>query len=374
MIDVTEFAADWISPPGETIEDRLEELGWSKAELAQRLGFTPKHVNELVKGRVPITADAAERLSRVLGSTADFWLVRDTQYQAALERRRAIELAKADAAWLDELPLAWMRKHRWVEKRSDKGAQVIECFRFFGVASVEAWRAQYGTPLAAFRASEKHEKRVGAIAAWLRKGEIETGKVGCQPFDKVRLRATLAEIRALTAEPEPAVFVPRLVELCAASGVSVAFVPAPKGCPVSGATQWLTANKAMLLLSLRHRSNDHLWFTVFHEIAHLLLHGKKMLFIEGMDAGPAARGGLNGDQEREADAFAARSLISDDDTRRLSELARSNASKTEIIGFAREIGIAPGIVVGRMQKEGWLRWSHLNDLKTRYEWADETEE
>jgi HTH-type transcriptional regulator/antitoxin HigA len=374
MIDSTEFAPDWLSPPGDTIEDRLEELGWSKAELAQRMGFTAKHVNELVKGRVPITADAAERLSRVLGSTADFWLVRDTQYQAALERRRAIESAKADAGWLNELPLAWMRKHRWVESLPDKGAQVIECLRFFGVASVDAWRAQYGTPLAAFRASEKHEKRIGAIAAWLRKGEIETVKIECQAFDKVRLRANLTEIRALTTEAEPEVFMPRLVELCASSGVSVAFVPAPKGCPVSGATQWLTASKAMLLLSLRHRSNDHLWFTVFHEIAHLLLHGKKMLFIEGLDPDPAARQGLNSDHEREADALAGKILISDDDARRLSKLARPNVAKTEIIGFAQEIGIAPGIVVGRMQKEGWIPWSHLNGLKTRYEWADETEE
>jgi HTH-type transcriptional regulator/antitoxin HigA len=365
MTDPTAFAPDWLSPPGDTIDDLLEELGWSKAEFAERTGFTAKHVNELVKGRVPITADAAERLSLVLGSTPGFWLVRDAQYQAALERRRAIESASEEAGWLNELPLAWMRKHGWVEPLRNKGAQVLECLRFFGVASVDAWRVQYATPLTAFRASETHEKRIGAIAAWLRKGEIETSKIECQMFDKGGLRARLAEIRTLTTEPDPDVFMPRLVKICASNGVSVAFVPAPNGCPVSGATRWLTPNKAMLLLSMRHRSNDHLWFTVFHEIAHLLLHGKKMLFIEGVD-------GLDHDLEREADAFAGKILISDDDAHRLAKLAKGNVAKAKIIEFAGEIGIAPGIVVGRLQRERWIPWSYMNGLKTRYEWTNET--
>lgn len=359
MTDSTAFAPDWISPPGDTIEDLLEELGWSKAGFAERTGFTAKHVNELVKGRVPITADAAERLSLVLGSTPDFWLVRDAQYQAALERRRAIESAQAEAGWLDELPLAWMRKHGRVARSRNKGAQVLECLRFFGVASVDVWREQYASPVTAFRASEKHEKRIGAIAAWLRKGEIETSKIQCESFDKGGLRARLADIRTLTTEPDPLVFMPRLTEICASNGVSVAFVPAPTGCPVSGATRWLTANKAMLLLSMRHRSDDHLWFTLFHEIAHLLLHGKKMLFIEGID-------GLDDDLEREADAFAGKILIAEHDARRLAKLANDKVAEAEIVGFAREIGIAPGIVVGRMQRERWIPWSHMNGLKARY--------
>lgn len=367
MTDSTAFVPDWISPPGDTIEDLLEEVGWSKAEFAERTGFTAKHINELVKGRAPITADAAERLSLVLGSTPDFWLVRDAQYQAALERRRAIDSALAHAGWLEELPVAWMRKQGWVESQRNKGAQVLECLRFFGVASVDAWRTQYATPLTAFRASEKHEKRIGAIAAWLRKGEIETAKLECETFDKSSLRRRLTEIRSLTTEEDPEVFVPRLTEICASNGVAVAFVPAPKGCPVSGATRWLTPNKAMLLLSMRHRSNDHLWFTVFHELAHLLLHGKKILFIEGLD-------GLNQDLEEEADAFAGKTLISEDDAQRLAKLAKRNVAQKDVVIFAQEIGIAPGIVVGRMQKERWIPWSHLNALKARYTWDDDPEE
>lgn len=360
MTETVDFEPDWISPPGDTIEDLLDERGWSKTEFAQRTGFTPKHVNELVKGRATISADAAERLSRVLGSTPDFWLVRDAQYQAELERRRTVESARKDAGWLEELPLAWMRKNQWVESFRDKGAQVVECLRFFGVASVEAWRSKYEAPLAAFRASKKFEKKVGAVAAWLRQGERLATDMRCQSFKEAEFKSALRELRAMTNETKPNVFVPELLSICAGCGVAVVFVPAPTGCPAAGATRWLAPDRAMLLLSLRYRSNDHLWFTLFHEAGHLLLHGKKMMFIEGVD-------GLHGDQEDEADRFARDWLIPPAAARRLAAMASSpRVSKAQVRAFANEVGVAPGIVVGRMHKERWLPWTHMNDLKVSY--------
>lgn len=360
MIEHTEFMPDWISPPGETIEDILEERGWSKAELAERTGFTPKHVNELIKGRAPISPDAAERLSLVLGSTAEFWLMREAQYQAALSRRRIDGEAEVDADWLEELPVSWMRKHAWIKAYSHRGAQVLELFRFFEVWSVSAWRSKYEQPLAAFRASSKFEKKVGAIAAWLKKAESEATLRECEPFDKDGFKAALRDLRALTCEPDPSVFVPRMIESCAAHGVAVVFVPAPPGCPASGATRWLTPDKAMLVLSLRHRTNDHLWFTFFHEAAHILLHGKKLLFIENIN-------GLDEDHEDEANRFARDLLIPREHASRLPMLK----SQAQVVAFAKEVGIAPGIVVGRLHKDGLLRWDRMNELKVKYEWAGE---
>lgn len=102
MASARSFRPDWISAPGGTIDDLLEERGWTQAELAERLDFTPKHVNDLVSGRAPISPQAATRLSLVLGSTADFWLVREAQYQAAVEHSNAVEAAAAHEEWLDE--------------------------------------------------------------------------------------------------------------------------------------------------------------------------------------------------------------------------------------------------------------------------------
>lgn len=357
MIESADFTPGWVSPPGDTIADLLEERGWDQAEFALRTDFSRKHVNELVLGKAPLSPDAAERLSRVLGSTSQFWLTREAHYRAALERSRNIQVQRANAAWLLELPLAWMRKQKWLRCFSDKGEQVLEALSFFGVASVEAWRAQYEQPFAAFRASDKFEKKLGAVAAWLRQAERQATELRCAPYNRENFRAILKELRELTREPNPQVFVPKLRELCASAGVAVVFVPAPPGCPVSGMTRWLSADRPLLALSLRYKVNDQLWFTVFHEACHVLQHARKQMFIEGLE-------GLESALEEEANRFAADLLIPRSEVPSLERLR----TKREVEAKAHELGVAPGIIVGRMQKEKWIPYSHFNDLKIRYEW------
>jgi HTH-type transcriptional regulator/antitoxin HigA len=352
------FAADWASPPGDTLEEFLEERGWSRAELAVRLGFTAKHVNELLKSRAPITAETAERLERVFGVSAGFWLRLEANYQQDLLRLRHLDALAGDADWLKEIPLSWMRKQGCVETCSHVGRQVQACLRFFAVASVSAWREQYGVPLAAYRASPAFEKKAGAVASWLRRAEIDAAAIACRPYDAKLFRQALAEIRTLTLEPDPAVFLPQLSQLAATAGVALVVVPSPPGCPVSGATRWLTPDRAMVALSMRHKSDDHLWFTFFHEAVHILRHSKKLTFVDGLD-------GLNPDDEKEADRFAADWLIPPADARRLAGLR----AQAEIEDAAQLIGVSAGIVVGRMQHEGWLPRTHLNGLKVRYSWA-----
>jgi HTH-type transcriptional regulator / antitoxin HigA len=364
MTDNDQFNPDWISPPGDTIGELIEELGWKQTDLAKRMGTTPQFINDLVKGRVPISTEIAERLSRVLGSTPNFWLVRDAQYQAGLERKEAIESAKGDAEWLKELPLAWMRKWGLIHNIRNKGEQVLDCLSFFGVASVNAWNEQYAAPLVAFKASGKFKKKMGAVAAWIREGERRASQISCAPFNRQIFKEALCELRALTNEADSNIFISHMTDICSKCGVAVVFVPAPPGCPASGATRWLATGKAMLLLSLRHSSNDHLWFSFFHEAAHLLKHGRKYIFIEGLV-------GFDNNHEKEADIYAGNLLISRSDAIRLRKLASAKyLSKDQIRMFAKEIGIAPGIVVGRMQKERWRPWDYMNDLKVRYVWTE----
>lgn len=355
----SEFDPDWVSPPGDTIEDLLSERGWTQAEFATRTGFTKKHINDLVKGRAAITPDAAMRLERVLDAPADFWLRRESRYREALERRRAADQLQDDAPWLGELPIKAMEKYGWIPKLSRPPARVQECLNFFGVASVSAWREQYGKPLAALRASPKFPTRAGALAAWLRAAERQAARIECQQFRQGEFKQTLVEARKLTSETHPQVFIPAVQRLMAGVGVAVVFVQAPDGCPVSGAAQWLTPDRALIVLSLRHKTNDHLWFTFFHEAGHILLHGKKMLFID-LD------GELTDRAEEEANEFSRDFLIPAEDAKKLPELGRSASA---VIAFAQRIGIAPGIVVGRLQRQGQVPWNQLNKLKVRYAWA-----
>ncbi|QTP60903.1 HigA family addiction module antidote protein [Billgrantia antri] len=349
---------DWVSPPGDTIADRIEELGWSQRELAERLGYTTKHVSMLINGRAPITEETAVRLERVLGSTVRFWLEREAQYRDSLIKQEQISLLSEQADWLKVLPTSDMIAYGWIQKFTNKGLQVAECLRFFGVATVEAWRLRYANAGAAFRSSETFAKDGAAVGAWLRQGEVKAAELSCEPFDQKKFKAVLKELRSLTNESDPAVFVPTLIRKCGEAGVAVVFEPAPKKCPVSGAARWLNKRKALIQLSLRHRSNDHLWFSFFHEAGHIALHSKSSSFID-IDGS-----GLDDEKEKEADRFARDILIPPRDAQRLYEIGRSAAA---VEAFSKEIGIAPGIVVGRMQKEGLLPWSHLNGLKTRYE-------
>lgn len=342
------FQPDWVSPPGNTIDDLLDEKGWSQAEFAQRCGYTTKHVSQLINGKATITEDTAIKLERVLGSSARFWMTREVQYRESVAREQEFDSLKANVAWLKQLPLVDMVKFGWVRKFSHKGQQVAECLKFFGVASVEAWQKRYAEPIAAFKASNKFEKDGAAVSAWLRQGERNAGDIACAPFDKALFRKLLQELRDLTNEPNPEKFVPVLVQACAKAGVSVVLAPTPKGCPVSGATRWLSPDKALLMLSLRHKTNDHLWFAFFHEAAHLLLHGKKMVFLEVK--------GLDDEHEQEADKFAKDWLIRPGKAKQLSFIDKTYA------------GVAPAIIVGRMQNEGYIPWNYLNKCKVHYHW------
>jgi len=352
------FEPDWISSPGETIGDLLEERGWKQTEFAERTGFTEKHISLLINGKASITEETALKLERVIGSTARFWLSREAFYRESLARALEAKAFEKEGAWLRELPLKHMIEFGWIRSIPNVGGQVAECLKFFEVASVQAWRESYKEPLAAFRASKKFSTDSAATAAWLRQAEKSAISIKCRPFCRTDFKAALSDIRLLTNEQDPAVFVPKLVEICSRAGVAVVFEPAPKGCPVSGATKWLSTEKAVLVLSLRHKSNDHLWFSFFHEAGHLLLHGKRMFFID-------IEGMLTDEHEDEANRFARDALIPPALGVRLAAIS---PNETAVVEFAKEAAIAPGIVVGRMQKEGYVPWSRLNRLKVWYSW------
>jgi addiction module HigA family antidote len=353
-----------VTPPGETLAELLEERGIRQNELAVRMDVTPKFINDLISGKASISPTVALSLERTLDVPADFWLTRDAHFQANRARLTSHEALKDQTAWLDELPLKEMIKFGWLQKCADAVTQVAECLRFFGVASASAWREQYVKRVqgaAAWRMSTQVKQAEGAIAAWLRQGEVVASQSECSPFDREKLTQALVTARGITLERDPQKFIPQLKTLFAACGVVVAFVRAPKGCPASGAVRWIAADKALVQLSLRYKTNDHLWFTFFHECAHLLLHGKKMLFLEGTDH-------ISDDDEIQANEFARDRLIPRSE---FESFKLMGYTAGEVAAFAARLGIAPGIVVGRLQKEKLVDWSKLNFLKVRYVWSDE---
>lgn len=349
------YQPDHAIPPGETLRSTLGDLGMTQADLAARTGLSLKHVNQIAQGIAPITHDTALLLEKVTGVSARTWNSLEATYRDRLARSDDRESLVADRTWLDELPIQELRRRGRLRKGTDDPTLLEEVCRFFGVANRASWEKVWRDPLASFRRSHTFKSDAGAVAAWLRIGELEAQSIDCAPFDAHQFRQSLEAIRRLTLERAEE-FVPRLREICAANGVAVAFVPEIKGTRCWGAARWISPTKALIELSLRYKSDDHLWFSFFHEAGHLLLHGKKELFITTDRFTDVA--------EDEANQFASTFLIPKKHEARLGDL-----TVADIPDFAEELGIAPGIVVGRMQKEELLGWNEGNRLKRRFEFA-----
>ncbi|WP_350027953.1 ImmA/IrrE family metallo-endopeptidase [Methylovulum psychrotolerans] len=359
-----------MSPPGETITDLLEEKDWTQLELAGRLGYTTKHLNQLIKGKAALTEDAALRLERVLGSTANFWLNREAKYREHLARIEVRKLNQKSIAWLDKLPLNELKKVGVIPNRritaQAKPELVEQLLRFFGVASTEQWQAHYETGMQGdFRRTRESQSDMGAISSWLRLGEIEAEKLDGANYNRSKFEKALRRIRKLTVQP-PEIFEPEMRRLCHDAGVLFVMVPAIPKAHVSGVARWLNKHKPLIQLSLYGKTNDKFWFTFFHEAAHILLHedGKKTIYLDDLNAD------CKDPQEKQANSWAREFLIPSDSNDRLLGLR----SKKDVKCFSEEIGIHPGIIVGRLQHDKIIEPSWMNDLKETFKWVESQEQ
>lgn len=353
---VNRYDPDYVTPPGEIMQEKLNELGMSQVELAERIGRTKKTVNEIIKGKAPIVPETALQLERVLAIPARFWNNAERQYRECIAREEERARLARQMKWLQQVPVREMARLGWIPARKDPVDQLTEVLNFFGVASLEVLSQMVREKCLAFRQSAARRVPPFAVLAWLRKGELEAQKIQCAPYEAKAFRSALDRIRALTKAPAE-VFVPEIKRLCAAAGVAVVFVPEIPGISTWGVAAWLTPEKALIQLSLRSKTDDHLWFTFFHEAAHILYHPKREIYVDvEIENSPDNR-------EQEANKFAADLLIPPAalQTARVRHLR----SASSVRQFAQEIGIAPGIVVGRLQREKLVPWSHLNALKRR---------
>lgn len=356
-----DFSPDYIPPPGATIADLLDEQEMTQTELARRLGVSLKHLNQVVKGSASISAELALGLEKVFSAPADFWLTREAIFRAHEARlEEGPDLEKA-LGWAERFPLKELKKREFLPREAKGEDLVAALLKFLGVASPKQWES----PAVAYRKSQKLQSDEYALSAWLRIGEIEARDIACDPFNADRFRDALEQARGLT-RLAPAEWQKELVELCAKAGVAVVIVEHFKAAKVNGATRWLSPSKALIQLSIRYRWEDIFWFTFFHEAGHVLLHQKKDVFVEPEKRPtPESADPKLLELEQEADRFATKTLIPQ---RLESRLPTMHIS--EIPGFAERLGIAPAIVVGRLQHEGFLPFNQGNRLRRRFEFIE----
>jgi HTH-type transcriptional regulator/antitoxin HigA len=234
----------------------------------------------------------------------------------------------------------------------------VEIQRFFGVASLTTV-LKLRRYKAAFRAG-KSERSPEAVASWLRIGELQAQGLRCAPFEKKRITRTLKRIRAMTLM-RPEGFQEELQQLMADSGVALVLCPHLPGTYANGATFWFNRDKAVVMMTLRYKWADVFWFSLFHELGHILLQNRQAVILEVHKPDPAQKA-----HELEADQFAADTLIPPKPYDAFVKARRFFSE--DIKRFARQIGISEGIVVGRLQKEGHINPSWHNGLRTQFEW------
>jgi HTH-type transcriptional regulator / antitoxin HigA len=355
------FRPDYAPSPGELLEEQLDTLNISAREFSRRCGRSAKLITEILSGKAALEPETALQFERVLDIEANIWLRMEAEYRLSLARKEDTTRLSADIGWAKSFPLAELQRRGAIEAPQDDADAVKRLLQFFGLASAAACREHFSALALSYRHSPSFHSEQNALFAWLRLGELQAEKISVKEYDRAAFMKALHTIRTLTTRPVDE-FYPRVVELCAAAGVAFIVLPPLDGLALSGISRWLTPRKALIQQTVRHMSDDHLWFTFFHEAAHLLFHSRKSVFVDGQRTATS-----NSPEEAEANKWAASYLVPQ--AALDGFIAGGVFNQHSVRTFATEIGIAPGIVVGQLQKREVIPYSHLNKLKQKFQWT-----
>lgn len=354
---------NFATAPGVTLQDSLDALGMSQAELAERTGLSDKTINRITKGIDPLTHTTALALEKVLQVPAGFWLKLESNYREHVARQAEARTLEGFADWARRFPYPDMVRKGYVAaaRAAEEKAGVL--LRYFGVATPDQWQAVYEEMELelSFRKSEGTTDRMPVLSAWLRQGEILAQSAAVAEFDAATFAKNLQTIRTLT-DDSPSAFVPKMKTLCAEAGVIYELVPELPGLGVSGVMRWFHG-RPLIQQSLLFKTNDNYWFTFFHEAKHVLQMRKKQIFIEGGQSLPEDM-----KREEEANRFAGEILIPGGAWENF--VGKGHFDSARIRTFASSIAIHPGIVAGRLLMEKLVDYDKPQaKLRAKFEWA-----
>lgn len=341
---------------GEVVRDCLDELDMSVSELADRTALSRTHINQILSGKGAVTPETALKIERATGTSAELLLNVDAGYRLDIIRTTPAKDLAERKRWAKNFPTAWLDElgflpERW---RDDPASALLT---FFGVADVGAYHAVAPT---IFPRLSHHETRdAAALRTWLRAGHLRA-PAPTPTYDRERLLNTVAELPSLTTIPAAEDAFHAMQQLCLEAGVAVSAIPEPPGAKINGATFWASPHRPIVLVSGRHKRADILWFTLLHELAHVLLHTKSEPHIAVAPHTEDLRGIPTSPDpaEAEADAYAARTLIPPRVDKRLATMP---PTKKAVLELAGELAVHPEILIGRLQ--------HLERLPYHYKWA-----
>lgn len=346
--------------PGYYVAEIIEDMGVTQAEFAKRMGTTAKTLSCLLNGQTNISNDLAKKLSVMMGTSADIWLnLQNTYDQKLIEIQiekdydRQTELVRLIdyKYFMDTAGLPAARTSR------DK---ITNLCKYFKVSDLRIML----TPdfLVNYRTGVKSitDKNIINSRAWVQTVINFSQKIETKAYSSTKLRSYLPELRSMTVQ-KPDIFLPRMREIFADSGVAFVLLPNLRNSGVNGAVKWINEDRVVLAMNNRRLDADIFWFSLFHEIRHIFQKKTKTTFISYSENEMIE---VNKQLEEDADNFAADFLIPADELRKFSP--SKNTSDDDIVSFAKTIGIHPGIVAGRLQHEGILPPNRCSKLKEKY--------
>lgn len=345
-----EIAKELIACPGDTLLGIIESRGISQTELAMRMGRPTKTINEIIMGKAAITPETAIQLERVIGPSADFWI--------SYERNYRLELAEIDAAeqlidyrgWICNFPLKEMAKLNWISFQNNIISKTNAILKFFSVANKQSFEEYYLKTLydPLYRISDISSKNPYSIASWLRQGDIQAVGIDAPEYNSQKFKSAIPALKHIMINNQNDFF-SEIQSICLECGVKVIYTPSLPKAPINGATRWIGENPLIQLTDRYHR-NDIFWFTFFHETGHILLHGKKDIFIEGIDTDDELAA-----KENVANAFSMKCTLT---TEQEAEIVDSQLYDKESISFfANKFNTSEAIIAGRLAKHNYIHHS-----------------
>ena len=348
--------------PGTVLEQKLYESGMSRKELAQRINVSEKHISTVINGNHGISAAFARKLGYVFESTA-YWLKVQAEYdeeQTRIKEEHSISPEEIEILKPLHDITAYFIERGHMHNDCGDASKVMQLRELLNVSDL--LYIPKITFNAAYRAQLSSNVRVDpfVLFAWQRLCEKETEKIHIESgLNKQLLCDRLQDIKKL-------MFggindgIQSLQHLLAECGIAFQVVRNFRGAPVQGFIKETTNHRLILCLTIRGQRADRFWFTLFHEIAHILNDDYTARFVD-FDS-------IQSEMEATADAFAGNTLIDPEQYRQF--LRDSNCTTWSAIeAFAELAQVQPFIVLGRLQKDGLLEWSDYPDKVKYYKWA-----
>lgn len=348
--------------PGRILRQELDARGWTQRDLAAILGRPEQMVSEIINGTKRITPETSLELAQAFGVSPEFWYNLETNYR--LERAKCQDLddtISRRSRLYDAFPLQEMDRRGWLKLRESADALEAEVSRFFGFGMPALPEAV--TMAARFRCSTARGPVAYAQLAWLCRAEQIARQQTVAIWKPEHVQSLLADLATLTARAEDVARVPQTLGNW---GVRCVFLRYLSKTYLDGAAFYMDGEPCVAL-TLRYDRIDSFWFTLLHEIAHLA-EGERGTRLDTLENSHADSDETRlaiaaaDPQEARANEMASQCLLAPNAYQNFVVSQQSRFSKASIESFAASQHRHPGIVLGRLQRDGLVPYKNLRAL------------